>query len=139
MLVNLKKIATFRLFWVFKKDARVVRKKVSHVLKKLFFFKMFWTFFQKRSIVGTKQVKNFGKPVFFCFYFFVKLDSCSRREWKIFFHKTLVSIVGIKRKIFSLNLIKFGSFWMLSKKKSIEAQKSVPPHHFFMFFVHEFW
>ena len=123
MLVNLKKIATFRLFWVFKKDARVVRKKVSHVLKKLFFFKMFWTFFQKRSIVGTKQVNNFGKSVFFCFYFFIKLDSCTRREWKIFFHKTLVSIVGIKRKIFSLNLIKFCRFLYLTAETNINMKK----------------
>ena len=117
-----------------------MRKKVSHVLKKLFFFQNCLNFFQKRSIVGTKQLQIFGKFVFFCFYFFINLDPCTRREWKIFFHKILVSIVGIKRKIFSLNLIKIWSFLMLSKKRPLEqAQKSVPPLHFFMFFFMIFY
>ena len=85
--VNLGKISTFRLFWVFKKESVVVRKRASHVLKKLFFFQNLLNFFQKSSIVGAKQLQIFEKFMFFRFYFFIKLDPCSRRKSSERLHK----------------------------------------------------
>ena len=139
MQVNLKKIATFRLFWGFKKGARVVRKKVSHVLKKLYFFQNLLIFFQKGSIVGTKKVKKIENFVFFCFYFIIKLELCSRREWKVFFHKTLVSIVGIIREnIFSKFDQKLKFFEAIEKKAARVGTKNCSIHSTFSCFFNDF-
>ena len=110
-------MSTFRLFWVFKKDAGTVRKKASHVLKKLFFFQNLLNFFQKSSIVRAKQLQIFGKFMFFRFFFFIKLDPCSRRESNRFFHTNLAPTVSVKQEKISLKLIKLWRFLTLSGKK----------------------
>ena len=138
--VNLGKISTFRLFWVFKKESVVVRKRASHVLKKLFFFQNLLNFFQKSSIVGAKQLQIFEKFMFFRFYFFIKLDPCSRRESNRFFHKKVVSIVGIKQKKNPQKLIKFWRFWSLSNKKAARVgTKKCTITPLFLAYFHGFW
>ena len=138
MNVNLGKISTFRLFWVFKKESVVVRKRASHVLKKLFFFQNLLNFFQKSSIVGAKQLQIYGKFMFFRFYFFIKLDPCSRRESNRFFHKKVVSIVGIKQKKNPLKLIKFRRFGRFQKKAVSLGTKKCTNTPLILVFFHGF-
>ena len=134
-------------------NTTVSRGNVSQLLKKKkylikgswFFFNVqgfqnLLNFFQKSSIVGAKQLQIFEKFMFFRFYFFIKLDPCSRRESNRFFHKKVVSIVGIKQKKNPLKLIKFWRFWSLSNKKAARVgTKKCTITPLFLAYFHGFW
>ena len=101
-----QKIVYISPFLGFQKGRWNSEKKSVTRFEKVVFFQHLLNFFQKSSLVRAKQLQIFGKFMFFRFFFFIKLDPCSRRESNRFFHTILAPIVSVKQEKISLKLIK---------------------------------
>ena len=101
-----QKIVYISPFLGFQKGRWNSEKKSVTRFEKVVFFSTFSELFSKKLSCKGETAPNFRKIHIFSFFFFIKLDPCSRRESNRFFHTILAPIVSVKQEKISLKLIK---------------------------------